>query len=62
VSYDVKAKHSDLIVLLSEQYKLYEEARSAFLSAEWDRQRERYKSARHEEGHELAIRSLQEGV
>jgi hypothetical protein len=38
VPYDVKAKHGELIALLSEQYKLYEEARSAFLRADFDRQ------------------------
>jgi hypothetical protein len=32
--YDVKAKHGELITLLSEQYKAYSDARAAFYRAE----------------------------
>jgi hypothetical protein len=42
MSYDVKAKHGEIITLLSELYQAYQTARSAYLRADHDRGWERY--------------------
>jgi hypothetical protein len=64
MSYDVRTKHSELIALLSEQYAVYVDARSAFLRTDWDRKREKYEREKDtvidDDSIELTLRSIRE--